>query len=404
MESPIIERSGRRGGARVDDRTVPLPLLYCRPMHKSFADWYRAAGVEPSTDLLTKRWTAIEGFMEAATTGSVLDTVRLFHGLPSRSEGFDAAFREPFKAADAAFAMSGNDLEVSLLAGSVAGAIIEQGGSRRADVTALAMVCADYSGSRRMESFPFFVDRARQYLLERSAALRAMAREVELNAPDLGKATKHYMVTYTPEGRIELQPRGTIDAAAAGETMREALAALSAFGESAAGAVGALNQRLKLLAEECDIFWWAFSGFSRELQRSFDDIEASAAPLIAAKELAALVTVPPGPVSARAILDRVLRGAGTGTRMRVTLADAIQQAPGDWLAVWSASDIVALHGDLCPTLIAAQRASEVRTPDAWVEAVEELTGISTRIVRDPIDLALQSYYEHLLVSVIPARA
>ena len=89
-----------------------------------------------------------------------------------------------------------------------------------------------------MESFPFFVDRARQYLLERSAALRAMAREVELNAPDLGKATKHYMVTYTPEGRIELQPRGAIDAAAASETMREALAALSAFGESAAGAVG----------------------------------------------------------------------------------------------------------------------------------------------------------------------
>ncbi len=372
-------------------------------MHKSFADWYRAAGVEPSTDLLTKRWTAIEAFIEAPTIGTVLDTVRLFHGLSSRSAGFDEAFREPFKAADAAFAMHGNDLEVSLLAGSVAGAVIEQGRGRRADVAALAMLCADYSGSRRMESFPFFVDRARQYLLERSAALHAMTREVELNAPDLGRATKHYLVTYTPEGRIELQPRSTIDASAAGETIRETVAALSAFGESAAGAVGALNQRLKLLGEECDIFWWAFSGYSRELQRSFDDIEASAAPLIAAKELAALVTVPPGPVSARAILDRVLRGTATGTRMRVTLADAIQQVPGDWLAVWSASDVVAFHGDLCPTLIAAQRASEVRTPDAWVEAVEELTGISTCIARDPIDLALQSYYEHLLVSLIPAR-
>ena len=86
--------------------------------------------------------------------------------------------------------------------------------------------------------------------------------------------------------------------------------------------------------------------------------------------------------------------------MRVTLADAVQQLPADWLTAWSRNDAVARHGDLCPTLIAAQRASEVHTPDAWIEAVEELTGISTRIARDPVDLALQSYYEHLLVQLI----
>ena len=369
-------------------------------MHKSFADWYRAAGVEPSTDLLTKRWTAIEKFVEGATVPAVLDAVRFFHGLRPKSADFVDAFREPFKAADAAFAMSGNGLELGLLAGSAAAGVIERGGSKLADITALAMLSADYSGSRRMESFPFFVDRAEQYVLERSAALRATSREIELNAPDLGKATKHYLVKYTPEGDIELQPRGANDASAAGETLRETLTALSAFGEASAGAVSALSQRVKLLGEECDIFWWAFSGYSRDLNRSFAELDASAAPLIAAKELAALVTVPPGPVSARSILDRVLRSGVSRVKVRVNLADAIQQVPADWLTMWAASEAVARHGDLCPTLIAAQRATEVRTPDAWIEAVEELTGISTSIARDPVDLAVQSYHEHLLISLI----
>ena len=95
-----------------------------------------------------------------------------------------------------------------------------------------------------MESFPFFVDRAEQYVLERSAALRATSREIELNAPDLGKATKHYLVKYTPEGDIELQPRGANDASAAGETLRETLTALSAFAQRRRTAtVGALNER-----------------------------------------------------------------------------------------------------------------------------------------------------------------
>ena len=372
-------------------------------MHKNFADWYRAAGVEPDSDLLTKRWVGIEQFRDAPGVSGALDAVRLFYGLGPQLPGFADAFREPFKAADAAFAMSGNDLEVGILAGSAAAAIIESGESSLADVTALGMLCADYSGSRRMESIPFFLERARQYVLERSASLREMVHEIELNAPDLGKATKHYTVTYTPEGKVELQPRGTIDASAAGETLRETLAAVSAFGESTAGAVSALNQRLKLLGEECDIYWWAFSGYSYYVNRSFADIEASAAPLIAAKELAALVKVPPGPASARAILDRVLRGtAAGGSRMRVTLADAVEQLPADWLTAWSRNEAVARHGDLCPTLIAAQRASEVHTPDAWIEAVEALTGISTRIARDPVDLALQSYYEHLLVQLIEA--
>ena len=113
-----------------------------------------------------------------------------------------------------------------------------------------------------------------------------------------------------------------------------------------------------------------------------------------------MIAVPPGPVSARAILDRVLRSGVSRVKVRVNLADAIQQVPADWLTMWAASEAVARHGDLCPTLIAAQRATEVRTPDAWIEAVEELTGISTSIARDPVDLAVQSYHEHLLISLI----
>ena len=370
-------------------------------MHKNFADWYRAAGVEPNDDLLKKRWSGIEKFTDSLNAAGALDAVRVFHGLAPKISAFLDAFREPFKAADAAFAMSGNDLEVGLLAGSSAISIVEGRTGRIADVTALGMVCADYSGSRRMESFPYFVDRARQYLLDRSAALRAMSREVDLRAPDITKAAKNYLVVRNPSGAVQVQAKvKNVDATATADALRETLAAFSAFGDEAAAAFGALGQRLELLREECDIFWWVFSGYSRDLDRSFRDLDAEAAPLVAAKELADLISVPPGPVSAHAILERVLRPGNVAETANVTLADAVRRAPMDWLTTWAARETVARHGDLCPTLMAAQRASEVRSPDVWIEAVEELTGVSTKVARDPVDLALQSYHEHLLIHLI----
>ena len=368
-------------------------------MHKSFADWYRAAGVEPNDDLLTKRWTGIEKFTDSLNGAGALDAVRVFHGLTPKIPGFLDAFREPFKTADAAFAMSGNDLEIGLLSGVSCVSIIERRPGPLADVTALGLVCADYSGSRRMESFPSFVDRARQYLVDRSAALRVMTHEVALDPPNISKAAKGYLVVRTPTGTVELQARGTMDQAATADALRETLAAFSAFGESAAATVGALNERLKLLREECDIFWWVFSGYSRDLGGPFGDLDPEVAPLVAAKELADLISVPPGPVSARAILARVLR-LPERQPVTVTLAEAVQQAPIDWLVTWATSDAVTKHGDLCPTLMSAQRVTEVRSPDAWIEAVEELTGVSTRVARGTVDLALQSYYEHLLVHLI----
>ena len=368
-------------------------------MHKSFADWYRAAGVEPTDDLLTKRWAGIEKFTDSLNAAGALDAVRVFHGLTPTIPGFLDAFREPFKTADVAFAMSGNDLELGLLSGVSAVSIIEGRAGTLADVTALGMVCADYSGSRRMESFPSFVDKARQYLLDRSAALRVMAHEVTLEPPDINRAAKEYLVVRTQNGGVELQSRGMMDLAATAEAIKETLVAFNAFAQSSTAAVGALNERLQLLREECDIFWWVFSGYSRDLDGPFGELAPEVVPLVAAKELADLIAVPPGPVSARAILDRVLRSRGSQPA-KVTLADAIREAPGEWLDTWATSETVTKHGDLCPTLLSAQRSTEVRSPDAWIEAVEELTGVSTRVARGAVDLALQSYYEHLLVHLI----
>ncbi len=113
-------------------------------MHDDFADWYRpcttGTEVNLTEDLLTKRWEGVE--KAAKRPGQqVLDLVRVALGRLGGSAVFLGKFKAAFKEADATFQMSGNDLELSVLAGSALCWIFSQEADE-ADEASLALLSA----------------------------------------------------------------------------------------------------------------------------------------------------------------------------------------------------------------------------------------------------------------------
>src|SRR4051812_1944992 len=113
-------------------------------MHDHFADWYRpcTTGTETSLtgDLLQKRWTGVAKLAEESAEHA-LHFVRVVYQKRSVPADIMTAVRAAFKEADPVFQMSGNELELSVLAGAVACQIMADE-SDEADAIALGLICA----------------------------------------------------------------------------------------------------------------------------------------------------------------------------------------------------------------------------------------------------------------------
>ena len=110
-------------------------------MHVNFADWYRicTTGTETNlAELLTRRWQAIEKLSEQP---DILEVVRMALQRPSTDGKYLGTFRQAFKDADVTFLMTGNDLEVSVLGGSLLSEILYRQ-TAEADRASLSLLCA----------------------------------------------------------------------------------------------------------------------------------------------------------------------------------------------------------------------------------------------------------------------
>jgi len=358
-------------------------------VEREFGDWYRAAGITPSEDQLKRRWQGVEALATSANRVAVLDWVRLFYGLPPKQAETGMRLREAFQQADASFPTQRNDLEVQLLAGATVVATLATAAPSVTDVAALAVVCADYRGHREDGRPIFVMHRARQYLLQRSIILRRGAADAPIRIPEDLKS----LAAKPQEGAAQLEPN---------QAIRSIAGATVALARSFSEVVEQLRLHDRLQREESEILWWIFGGYSRDLERPFSDLEVPARCLVAAKELADLMDVLPGPVAAAAMLDRIIQGPNPGAKVsNVTLVQAIQRTPEEWLRSWcEGNELIQRHGDLCPTLIAAQRAVEAPGTDVWVTPIERITRVSVRIEVPPINLATQAYDEHRLLRAL----
>src|SRR6266851_5147414 len=140
-------------------------------MHPRFSEWYRKASIDADNDLLVARWKGIESFAAKIDIPKLIELVRCFVRLPWKNTAIQKEFVAEFQAADAAFPISDNDIELQVLAGASVIALLTKP-SKISDVAASILDAAAAPGLRKAPIVPEILTIAEKYVFDRSNAIR----------------------------------------------------------------------------------------------------------------------------------------------------------------------------------------------------------------------------------------
>jgi hypothetical protein len=339
-------------------------------MHDHLADWYRTAGIGVDGETLPKRGEAIEAF--SPDRADIPPLARLFYSLGGDNTECLATFRAKLKENDATFAMAGNDREIAVLAGAELVDVIERSQEPQlADLAALALVCPSAHNLRASPAVPDIPERAKAYL-----GKRATERTASGDASDAAPGTA--------EGITFLKQQGP-HWPKVGETI-----------ERLTKECNSLRTVVPLLSEECNMLWWLFGDWSRDLKKRWRDVPRSAVPLIAGKEACDLTQVMPGHPCVLAFLDKVVRSAYPKVPATVALKDSVNALPQEWRAAFAGTRKIHELEALAPVAQAVNFSLKAAGADAWPPFFQQATGVATNAGLAPTALAYQVYQEALL--------
>ncbi len=335
-------------------------------MHKYFAEWYRAAGVDPKAGDLEKRWKAIEGFAENLNLQNGLELVRLFYARPPQSASFVDEYSTVFQAADPTFPMRGNALELQVLAGATIAHVVQTTRSVIADALALGMLCGYCQGLRQKVVNGEIIEYARNYLANESVKVREIDGDLEVKTPDVSlKKSLDALTTASTGGDLKVL-QGPIKAPF--ETLASAITELSS---SINDMVGKVAQEIDAHRENSDILWWVFGEHSRDLNKRMSELSLPFAALVAGKELSDLVRVIPGPLAAPAFLDKMLRLAEAELSKSTSIKDAVNAAPREWRQQLIEGRSTRGIQGLCTIHLAIQKSLEFDKATEWLAPFEK---------------------------------
>ncbi len=347
-------------------------------MDPSFPDWFALVALKPSSDLLAKRWTAVETLAATETRAGLLSLVRAARG----SSGDTAAAVKAVRDADESFQVHNSDAELRVLS-TVAIAEIMKTPSCEADFVALAVVCAAFSTAGPDALAQRAAEVGRAYLAHEGARVRAVTSISGSKVEDFESAAS----AFSAAAPTDVEGLKAKTSALIGDVTK-----------IHAEAIAALHSAMKAMREESDMLWWSFAGYSSDLDRPLRDVGLAPSCLIAAKELADLTRLLPGPRSAVALLDRTLAQID-GSTARLALADAVNAVDRAWRTAWTKAYAVSELRELAPVMYATTRSLETDSPTDWISAFAKGTGIKDAAAPPPA-LALQAYNENLLVRAL----
>jgi hypothetical protein len=360
-------------------------------MHKYFAEWYRVAGVEPKGDDLPKRWAGVESYIASLNAANAIDVARKFLGLSTASPTFNEQFAGIFQKADPAFRMRDNELELRVLAGTVAAQYLETQRTTVGDIVGLAVVSGACPRLREPVLLPDIVTIATNYLFHESLKVRAYVVSPAITglAANAGPLLAEVM-TVAAQNNLA----NTIDALE--KPLQKLQGGVATAAKATNDALSRIDSSLQSLQEQTDVLWWVFAGNSRDFLRPFSGFSSEEACLIAGKELADLTQLLPGFVAAPAVLDKVLRDAGS-TAAKVSFESAVIKADSAWKQKCLEIDAVRLD-DLSPVHHAFRKSTEGTN---WIRSFEAASGIKLKkALPTPVDLAMQVYLERLLKKAV----
>lgn len=326
-------------------------------MNSYFSDWYRSAGIPPEGIPLAERWKAVESFEVDATDISLL--AQVFYQLNLSDPSFPQTFRKAFNEADPNFPMSGNDRELVVLAGAGLVDVITRGSRDIADLAALCLVCGAVQNVRAASAVPQIPEIATKYLSQRS---------VQRAKPE-------------KDGKEE--------------ALSKALAAAGEPYSKLAPEFQKLQLEFPIVSEESNMLWWMISKTSRDVGQRWSEMPLGMVCALAGKELADLTQIIPGPIAARAFLDRAIRSGRDKVAASVSITEVVNDTAKTWRdAHFSKALPTGLEGIL-PLTHAITLSVQSSNNTAWRTMFKAATGIGAASKSSPDLLAYQFYLEQM---------
>ncbi|WP_315753399.1 MULTISPECIES: GTPase-associated system all-helical protein GASH [unclassified Bradyrhizobium] len=347
----------------------------------NFADRYAEAGLAPGGAIIAARQAPANRILESLTVPRIFDLVQLYFGQLNLDLNW---LRDEFIQEDPAFSLVNNQRECVVLATTILGARVAEGDSQ----TILALLTTSASGKRSTAEFDWLLDEAKAGLLRHAVSAR-QPRAIE---PTLKLPTTHQKLGDEIAAIAANDWQGLINNL--GKIRAQATEGSQAIATQASAALKAVASQLKFMREETQMLWWLFSEHSRTLNRHFSLLSPGLAAIVAGVDLGDLTTASVfGPVAAPAMLERVLRLARKEQTKKTSLTAVLDDAP---VADLQALTIFGKDQPPCvfPMMTAIDRARA--NPGSWHKEFEKSTGIDATTEFEPIELATQTYYEHLL--------
>ncbi len=381
-------------------------------MNPHLPDFYRIVDLEPKSDTVGPRSDAIAAMVEDPAAANWLDVVRIFIGRPHSADA-RAAFAALFRATDPVFPNRGNDAELVALAGAALQTLLGTPGLH-ADVAAYALVCADAAGKGVRGPIADVLERAHTYLHDAAVEARSEEHQDRTSKIRAGanpaKDLKPLAVAALPAewavADVQMrETRGrTNDLLAAVKAMHTGLAkAIEQVAELATRAATEPHSAAILaLREETDVLWWLFGERSRDLGDALDQLPGDSVALVAAKELADLTRVLPGPPAARSLLARALRIGGRSADGGTSLRALVDASPRDWRERWVGGADARIE-DLTPFRAGVRRSLDVADGADWSPAYDRAALLPADTEFGLLAAAEHVYHEEMLGRAVRAE-
>lgn len=383
-------------------------------MHDNFVDWYRHVDPDPREETLQKRWDGIDEVLTRTDFDTYLDLVRIFVGVSPGEVGLTPTFNQVFKTRDLAFSVVDNQAMLQVLAGSTLMALWTAP-SPQGDLSALALISADFHGAGRSGPLRDAFPTAHRYLAERGRAVRAEPPKAPTQTPRVtrpqdptGKVPEIKLTklapspAWPPVDQNFASVNATVDAVV--DAIQKIHENLLRTIDQLTAAVQASNPptfdpRISSLQEETDILWWLFGRYSIALNVPLPSLGEAAA-LVVGRDLARLTRLLPGHLAARSFLDRALIEAEmSDPSTALPVGAAVDATPRTWREQEIRSLDLTPLAALTPILHAIGSSLTTDEPGAWVPAYRRAYDIDPDKGLPALDLSEQIYVESLLARV-----
>jgi hypothetical protein len=355
----------------------------------NFADSYRAAGLTLGPDVLRARQEPFDELRKAIDAQTAIDLTRIYFGLPV-PRGTDW-FRDVFGATDPSFSLVDNAREASVLAGG----LLEGAAVDGKMYAALATLTTAAGGLRQPLVRPELIDLMRATIRERAVSTRQHA-PVDAKCIKTPTASKlSAQLTALTQGAELIKASALLK-----EVSEESVEITEALANQVFAVVQPLAAQVLTLREEVEMLWWYVGGWSRLLDKPFMELDLGLAAVLAGVDMAEMSRSATGPAAAPAIFQRILVAGRKAKSTNVAIKDAVDALPQDQLDRLKLPDVLATVPEICPVLTAFAKANAIGTSPAWHMAYAKATELEAGAAFAPLELAVQSFRERLLLQAL----